>query len=185
MSQGNRYCAVNIAGREAIVRAEGDHPSVNTCGVTCNAVRWVPSRMVTESPPEETTVNDQGMVTIPAALRRRLDIEPGDKLRWNVTENGELTVEVVKQGYGAFDDDVNARWAVTASKRTTSPAARETPRSRRIAECRSPSSIRTSSSTTRTRAPAAATNRQRTSSTRSTEVTFRLLGSRTTCCWSP
>lgn len=61
--------------------------------------------MATESPPEETTVNDQGMVTVPAALRRRLDIEPGDKLRWNITENGELSVAVVKQGYGAFDDD--------------------------------------------------------------------------------
>ena len=61
--------------------------------------------MATESPPEETAVTDQGMVTIPAALRRRLDIEPGDKLRWNVTENGELAVELVKQGYGAFDDD--------------------------------------------------------------------------------
>ena len=53
---------------------------------------------------EETTVSDRGMVTIPAALRRRLDIEAGDKLRWAVDEEGELTVEVVKQRHGAFDD---------------------------------------------------------------------------------
>jgi AbrB family looped-hinge helix DNA binding protein len=45
------------------------------------------------------------MVTIPAAVRRRLDIEPGDKLRWTVDDEGNLTVEVVQQRYGAFDDD--------------------------------------------------------------------------------
>jgi len=60
--------------------------------------------MATEEGPEETTVSDRGMVTIPASLRRRLDIEAGDKLRWTVTEDGALSVEVVKQQYGAFDD---------------------------------------------------------------------------------
>lgn len=53
---------------------------------------------------EETTVSDRGMVTIPASLRQRLDIEPGDKLRWNVDDEGSLEVAVVKQRYGAFDD---------------------------------------------------------------------------------
>jgi len=61
--------------------------------------------MATEEVPEETTVSDRGMVTIPAELRRRLDIEPGDKLRWNTDEAGALSVEIVKQRYGAFDDD--------------------------------------------------------------------------------
>jgi antitoxin PrlF len=60
--------------------------------------------MATDDPPEETTVSDRGMVTIPAALRRRLDIEPGDKLRWMTDDEGTLSVEVVKQRYGAFDD---------------------------------------------------------------------------------
>jgi AbrB family looped-hinge helix DNA binding protein len=60
--------------------------------------------MATEEAPEETKVSDRGMVTIPADLRRRLDIEPGDKLRWKINEEGNLTVEVVKQRYGAFDD---------------------------------------------------------------------------------
>lgn len=60
--------------------------------------------MATEDPPEETKVSDQGMVTIPASLRRRLDIEAGDKVRWDVDEAGALSVEVVKQEYGAFDD---------------------------------------------------------------------------------
>ena len=61
--------------------------------------------MATGETPEETTVSDRGMVTIPAELRRRLDIEPGDKLRWNTDEAGTLSVEVVTQRYGAFDDD--------------------------------------------------------------------------------
>ncbi len=60
--------------------------------------------MASDGTPEETKVSDRGMVTIPAALRRRLDIEPGDKLRWNTDEQGNLSVEVVKQRYGAFDD---------------------------------------------------------------------------------
>lgn len=65
--------------------------------------------MATEDAPEETKVSERGMVTIPASLRRRLDIEAGDKLRWTVDETGELSVEVVHQRYGAFaDDDLKA-----------------------------------------------------------------------------
>lgn len=60
--------------------------------------------MATEDPPEETKVSDRGMVTIPASLRDRLDIEAGDKLRWDTDEEGNLSVKVVKQRYGAFDD---------------------------------------------------------------------------------
>jgi len=54
--------------------------------------------------PEETTVSDRGMVTIPADLRRRLDIESGDKLRWAADDEGNLSVEVVHQREGVFDD---------------------------------------------------------------------------------
>lgn len=61
--------------------------------------------MATDGSPEETTVSDTGMVTIPASLRRRLDIEAGDKLRWTVDEDGQLSIEVVRQRYGAFEDD--------------------------------------------------------------------------------
>jgi len=61
--------------------------------------------MATEEAPEETKVSDRGMVTIPASLRRRLDIEAGDKLRWHVDDEGDLSVEIVRQRYGAFEDD--------------------------------------------------------------------------------
>jgi AbrB family looped-hinge helix DNA binding protein len=61
--------------------------------------------MAAEEAPQETKVSDRGMVTIPADLRQRLDIEPGDKLRWKTDEEGNLSVEVVKQRYGAFEDD--------------------------------------------------------------------------------
>ena len=59
--------------------------------------------MATQDPAEETKVSDSGVVTVPADIRRRLDIEPGDKLRWN-TDDGNLTVEVVRERYGAFED---------------------------------------------------------------------------------
>jgi AbrB family looped-hinge helix DNA binding protein len=61
--------------------------------------------MAAEDGPEETKVSDRGMVTIPAELRRRLDIEPGDKLRWTTDDEGDLSVEVVRQRYGAFEGD--------------------------------------------------------------------------------
>lgn len=51
---------------------------------------------------DETTVNDSYSVTVPAAIRREAGIEAGDKLRWSVDEDGDLSVEVVEQRYGAF-----------------------------------------------------------------------------------
>ncbi|WP_434521442.1 AbrB/MazE/SpoVT family DNA-binding domain-containing protein [Halorubrum sp. AS12] len=60
--------------------------------------------MATEERSEETTVSDRGMVTIPADLRQRLDIEPGDKLRWTTDKDGSLSVEIVHQREGVFDD---------------------------------------------------------------------------------
>lgn len=60
--------------------------------------------MAAENGPQETKVSDRGMVTIPVALRRQLDIEPGDKLRWTVDNAGTLSVEVVHQRKGVFDD---------------------------------------------------------------------------------
>ncbi len=61
--------------------------------------------MATDDAPQETKVSDRGMVTIPASVRRRLDIESGDKIRWDTDDEGNLSVEVVKQRYGAFDGD--------------------------------------------------------------------------------
>lgn len=60
--------------------------------------------MSTDGPAEETRISDRGMVTIPASIRRRLDIEPGDAIQWEVDDEGNLRVEVVRKRYGAFDD---------------------------------------------------------------------------------
>jgi antitoxin PrlF len=79
-------------------------PEWRACGATCITREAVLSGMATEEAPEETKVSDRGMVTIPASLRRRLDIEAGDKLRWDVDDEGNISVTVVKQRYGAFDD---------------------------------------------------------------------------------
>lgn len=53
---------------------------------------------------DETTVNDRYAVTVPAAIRDRLDVEPGDKIRWSVSDDGELSVAVVRQRSGVFED---------------------------------------------------------------------------------
>jgi len=50
----------------------------------------------------ETTVNESYSVTVPAAIRQEAGVDAGDKLRWRVDEDGSLSVELVKQQYGAF-----------------------------------------------------------------------------------
>ena len=60
--------------------------------------------MATGDTARETAVNDSGMVTIPVEVRRGLDIGPGDKLRWRVSESGELHVQVLRQREGVFED---------------------------------------------------------------------------------
>lgn len=41
---------------------------------------------------------------IPAHIRRKLDIDDGDKLRWQIEDDGTLRVEVVQQRRGTFRD---------------------------------------------------------------------------------
>lgn len=53
---------------------------------------------------DETKVNDSFSVTVPAAVRQEAGIEAGDKLRWTVDEDGAVSVEIVKQRYGAFSE---------------------------------------------------------------------------------
>lgn len=56
----------------------------------------------TEAVGEGTVSGNQA--SIPAHIRRQLDIEDGDVLRWRVVD-GELSgVEVVRQHRGVFDD---------------------------------------------------------------------------------
>lgn len=52
----------------------------------------------------ETTVNDSYAVTVPAAVRERIDLEPGDRLRWEVTDDGRLVAEVERERFGVAED---------------------------------------------------------------------------------
>lgn len=52
----------------------------------------------------ETTVNGSYAVTIPAAVRENLDLEPGDRLRWDVDEAGRLVAEIIRERYGLADE---------------------------------------------------------------------------------
>jgi len=51
---------------------------------------------------DETTVNESYSVTVPAAVREKAGVEAGDKLRWQVDEDGTLSVELLEEQYGAF-----------------------------------------------------------------------------------
>jgi len=42
--------------------------------------------------------------TIPARIRRELDIDDGDKLRWHVESDRTLRVQIVQQHRGTFSD---------------------------------------------------------------------------------
>lgn len=53
---------------------------------------------------DDTTVNESYSVTVPASVREEANLEAGDRLRWRVTEAGDLEVEVVKRRHGAFSD---------------------------------------------------------------------------------
>ena len=41
---------------------------------------------------------------IPARIRRELDINDGDKLRWHIEDDGTLRVQIVQQRSGTFDN---------------------------------------------------------------------------------
>lgn len=60
--------------------------------------------MTADDAPVETGVNNQGVVTTPAEIRHRLRIDSGDKFRWNIADGGELTVDIIHQREGVFDD---------------------------------------------------------------------------------
>ncbi|AUX08959.1 hypothetical protein AArcSl_1328 [Halalkaliarchaeum desulfuricum] len=41
---------------------------------------------------------------IPARIRRELDIDDGDKLRWYIEDDGTLRVQLIQQRSGTFSD---------------------------------------------------------------------------------
>ena len=55
---------------------------------------------------------------IPARIRRAVDIDDGDTLRWHIEDDGTLRVHVVQQRRGTFDEfdgyDGDRDTAVTA-----------------------------------------------------------------------
>ena len=59
--------------------------------------------MSSESADSESEVSGN-RANIPAHIRRKLDIDDGDKLRWSVEDDGTLRVQVVQQRTGTFDD---------------------------------------------------------------------------------
>ena len=63
----------------------------------------VVSDMSSESVDSESKVSGN-RANIPARIRRELDIDDGDKLRWRIEDDGTLRVQVVQQRSGTFSD---------------------------------------------------------------------------------
>mgnify|MGYP000709901787 CR=1 FL=1 len=59
--------------------------------------------MSSERVDSESTVSGN-QANIPACIRRELDIDDGDTLRWHVEDDGTLRVRVVQQRTGTFSD---------------------------------------------------------------------------------
>jgi antitoxin component of MazEF toxin-antitoxin module len=59
--------------------------------------------MSSESVDSESKVSGN-QANIPAHIRRELEIDDGDKLRWQIEDDGTLRVRVVQQRSGTFSD---------------------------------------------------------------------------------
>jgi bifunctional DNA-binding transcriptional regulator/antitoxin component of YhaV-PrlF toxin-antitoxin module len=59
--------------------------------------------MSSESVDSESKVSGN-QANIPARIRRELDIDDGDKLRWHIEDDGTIRVHVVQQRTGTFSD---------------------------------------------------------------------------------
>ena len=59
--------------------------------------------MSSESVDSESKVSGN-QANIPARIRRELDINDGDKLRWHIEDDGTLRVQIVQQRSGTFDN---------------------------------------------------------------------------------
>jgi len=59
--------------------------------------------MSSESVDSESKVSGN-QANIPVRIRRKLDIDDGDTLRWHIEDDGTLRVQVVQQRSGTFSD---------------------------------------------------------------------------------
>ena len=45
----------------------------------------------------EATLTSKGQITVPAMIRQRLGVKPGDQMRFSLADSGELTVTAIKK----------------------------------------------------------------------------------------
>ena len=53
---------------------------------------------------EAKSKGSENQANIPASIRRELDIDDGDHLRWHLESDGSIRVRVVQQRTGTFAD---------------------------------------------------------------------------------
>ena len=58
--------------------------------------------MATEE--NESTIESGNTVRVPDETRQRADLQPGDRLRWTITDEGALVTTVVREASGTATD---------------------------------------------------------------------------------
>lgn len=58
--------------------------------------------MATEE--NESTIESGYTVRVPDEIRERADLQPGDRLRWTITDEGTLVATVVREESGTATD---------------------------------------------------------------------------------
>lgn len=53
---------------------------------------------------QETKVTERGDIHIPNNILEEADIESGDRVRWRLESDGTLSIEIIRERVGAFDD---------------------------------------------------------------------------------
>ena len=66
-------------------------------------MRAEPSGMSSDRTDAESKVSGN-QANIPARVRRELDIDDGDRLRWHLEDDGSVRIRVVPQRSGSFAD---------------------------------------------------------------------------------
>lgn len=68
----------------------------------------------------ESTMTSKGQITIPKAVRERLNLEPGDKVYFDIQDNGTVSMvacnEPVEKLFGFLKDTVRVKRPVTVEE---------------------------------------------------------------------
>ena len=56
-----------------------------------------------------TTINENGRLVIPAAIRKQLDLKKGDEVIINLSEENDIRIQTVKQSLNKLQDMIKEK----------------------------------------------------------------------------